>query len=168
MISKYQGCLLGLAIGDALGAPVEFLTLSEIKRQYGEHGITDFTQWGRFKPGSYTDDTQMSLSTAIGCIRSYQRWKSRGTCNPASVVYRRYLEWLESQKDPDRRRAPGTTCLTALGSGKMGSIEERINNSKGCGGVMRTAPVGLAFPPGSAFQEGAAYAAVNHSGDRDS
>jgi len=44
----------------------------------------------------------------------------------------------------------------------MGTIEEKINDSKGCGGVMRTAPVGLAFPSDRAFQEGAEYAAITH------
>ena len=162
MISKYQGCLLGLAIGDALGAPVEFLSLQEIKMRYGRDGITDFHEWRGFKPGSYTDDTQMSLATAIGCIRAYQRWHGRGICHPASVVHRRYLDWFESQNDLGQRRGPGRTCLSALQSGKMGTIKEKINNSKGCGGVMRTAPVGLAFPPDRAFQEGAEYAAITH------
>ena len=162
LISKYQGCLLGLAIGDALGAPVEFLRLQEIKKRYGKDGITDFHEWRGFKPGSYTDDTQMSLATAVGCIRAYQRWRERGICHPASVVHHRYLDWLESQNDPDQRRGPGNTCLSALRSGKMGTIEEKINDSKGCGGVMRTAPVGLAFPSDRAFQEGAEYAAITH------
>ncbi len=94
----------GLAIGDALGAPVEFLRLPEIKKQYGKDGITDFHEWGGFKPGSYTDDTQMSLATAVGCIRVYQTWSGKGICHPASVVHRRYLDWLESQNDPDQRR----------------------------------------------------------------
>ncbi|MHC2995464.1 MAG: ADP-ribosylglycohydrolase family protein [Candidatus Atribacteria bacterium] len=162
MISKYQGCLLGLAIGDALGAPVEFLRLQEIKKRYGKDGITDFHEWGGFKPGSYTDDTQMSLATAVGCIRAYQRWSEKGICHSASVVHRRYLDWLKSQNNPDQRRGPGNTCLSALQSGKMGTIEEKINDSKGCGGVMRTAPVGLAFPSDRAFQEGAEYAAITH------
>ena len=162
LISKYQGCLLGLAIGDALGAPVEFLRLQEIKKRYGRDGITDFHEWGGFKPGSYTDDTQMSLATAVGCLRACQRWCDRGICHSASVVHRRYLEWLESQNDPGQRRGPGNTCLRALQSGKMGTIEEKINDSKGCGGVMRTAPVGLAFPSDRAFQEGAEYAAITH------
>jgi ADP-ribosylglycohydrolase len=162
LISKYQGCLLGLAIGDALGAPVEFLRLQEIKKRYGKDGIADFHGWRGFKPGSYTDDTQMSLATAVGCIRAYQRWSQRGICHPASVVHHRYLDWLESQNDPDQRRGPGSTCLSALRSGKMGTIEEKINDSKGCGGVMRTAPVGLAFPPDRAFKEGAEYAAITH------
>jgi ADP-ribosylglycohydrolase len=42
LIRKYEGCLLGLAIGDALGAPDEFLSLPEIKKRYGKDGITDF------------------------------------------------------------------------------------------------------------------------------
>jgi len=146
LIRKYQGCLLGLAIGDALGAPVEFLSLPEIKKRYGKDGITDFHAWRGFKPGSYTDDTQMSLATAVGCIRTYQEWRERGISDSVSVVYHRYLDWLESQNDPEQRRGPGRTCLSALQSGKMGTMEERINESKGCGGVMRTAPAGLAFP----------------------
>jgi ADP-ribosylglycohydrolase len=162
LIRKYQGCLLGLAIGDALGAPVEFLSLPEIKKRYGMDGITDFHAWGGFKPGSYTDDTQMSLATAVGCIRAYQRWREKGMDRPASVIYQRYLDWLESQNDPEERRGPGRTCLSALQSGKMGTIKEKINDSKGCGGVMRTAPVGLAFPSCRAFQEGAEYAAITH------
>jgi ADP-ribosylglycohydrolase len=162
MIRKYEGCLLGLAIGDALGAPAEFLSLPEIKKWYGRDGITDFHAWRGFKPGFYTDDTQMSLATAVGCLKAYQRWRERGIDHPASVVYQCYLDWLESQNDPEERRGPGRTCLSALQSGKMGTIEEKINDSKGCGGVMRTAPVGLAFPSCRAFQEGAEYAAITH------
>ena len=162
MIYKYRGCLLGLAIGDALGAPVEFLRLEEIKEKYGRDGITDFHEWRGFKPGLYTDDTQMSLATADGCIRASQRWRDKGICHPASVVHRRYLGWLESQNNPEKRRCPGNTCLSALQSGEMGTIEKKINNSKGCGGVMRTAPAGLAFPSDRAFQEGAEFAAITH------
>jgi ADP-ribosylglycohydrolase len=62
---QYLGCLMGLAVGDTLGAPVEFLFLSKIKRGYGENGISDFSGLGGFAPGSYTDDTQLSLATAV-------------------------------------------------------------------------------------------------------
>ena len=54
MIRKYQGCLLGLTIGDALGSPAEFLSITEIKKKYGRDGITDFHAWRSFQPGSYT------------------------------------------------------------------------------------------------------------------
>ena len=104
LISKYRGCLFGLAIGDALGAPVEFLSIQEIQKCYGKKGIDDFYTWDNFKPGSYTDDTQMSLATAVGCIRSYHRMKEVGVSHPASVVYKRYLEWLRSMKNPYLKR----------------------------------------------------------------
>jgi len=70
MINKYKGCLLGLAIGDALGASVEFTSLAEIKNKYGKDGIQDFDKWGGFEAGSYTDDTQMAMATVSGCIKA--------------------------------------------------------------------------------------------------
>lgn len=158
----YLGCLFGLAIGDALGAPVEFLRLAEIKARYGENGIADFDRWGGFAPGSYTDDTQMSLATAQGCINAYQNQKAGKLFDPVGEVYRCYLKWLATQDDPQQRRGPGGTCLSALGSGKMGTIEKKINNSKGCGGVMRTAPAGLTFSSEAAFRRGAEFAAITH------
>jgi len=165
-IQKYRGCLFGLAVGDALGAPVEFLSLAEIKARYGENGIADFHEWktleAEFKPGFYTDDTQMSLATALGCLKAYRNQKEGRIFEPAAEVYKYYLEWLATQNDPNQKRAPGITCLSALRSGKMGTIEKELNNSKGCGGVMRTAPAGLAFPSDAAFRRGAEFAAITH------
>jgi ADP-ribosylglycohydrolase len=166
MLESYQGCLYGLAIGDALGAPVEFLSLREIRQRYGKDGIADFDAWSngwaRLKPGSFTDDTQMSLATAIGCLRAYSRFSVGEDSHVSTVIYQCYLDWLKSQDDPYQQRAPGNTCLSALRSGSQGSVENRINNSKGCGGVMRTAPIGLAFPPTKAFQIGMEAAALTH------
>jgi ADP-ribosylglycohydrolase len=165
-IQKYRGCLFGLAVGDALGAPVEFLSLAEIKARYGENGIADFHEWktleAEFKPGFYTDDTQMSLATALGCLKAYRNQKEGRIFEPAAEVYKYYLEWLATQNDPNQKRAPGITCLSALRSGKMGTIEKKLNNSKGCGGVMRTAPAGLVFPSDAAFRRGAEFAAITH------
>jgi ADP-ribosylglycohydrolase len=162
MLDRYKSCLLGLAVGDALGAPVEFLSLNAIRAEYGRASITDFDSWDEFKPGSYTDDTQMSLATALGCIRARQQYRERGVFDAAAVVHRQYLEWLRSQSDPANWRAPGNTCISALESGKMGTIDRPINDSKGCGGVMRTAPVGLAFDTDQSFHLGAEFAAITH------
>ena len=128
MKEKFLGCMYGLAIGDALGAPVEFMLLDEIKRKYGQQGIRDFDSWSGFPPGAYTDDTQMSLATAVGCIRAQLRWLDRGICHLPSVVYGRYLDWLKTQDDRFQQRAPGNTCLQALRSHKMGTMQEKINN----------------------------------------
>lgn len=65
--SCYRGCLVGGAAGDALGAPVEFRSLSEITKQFGTGGVRDFVAaYGRL--GAITDDTQMTLFTAEGLI----------------------------------------------------------------------------------------------------
>jgi len=162
-VEHFAGCLLGGAVGDALGAAVEFDSIGAIRRQYGENGIENYAPcYGR--KGAITDDTQMTLFTAEGLLRAWCR-KKQGTV-PAEypeMVHRSYLRWLSTQgarsahKDFDvaqngwlltvadlhHRRAPGNTCLSALQSAKMGTPEKPINNSKGCGGVMRAAPVGL-------------------------
>lgn len=155
----FTGCLLGGAVGDALGAPVEFLSIQEILKRYGNHGIMNFDHtFGKI--GAITDDTQMTLFTAEGLLRAHCRGMHKGFA-PAfgSVVHLAYVRWLFTQKETivhdthdgwlftvqelHHRRAPGNTCLSALKSGRMGTIEQPINDSKGCGGVMRAAPVGL-------------------------
>ena len=68
--SRFRGCLLGGAVGDALGAPVEFWSRSEILRQFGPDGVRDYIPaYGRI--GAITDDTQMSLFTADETVVIY-------------------------------------------------------------------------------------------------
>jgi ADP-ribosylglycohydrolase len=162
MLNKFKGCLLGLAIGDALGAPVEFLSLEKIKEKYGESGIAEYEVWEIFKPGSYTDDTQLSLATAKGCLGAHFNLMREGESRSQEFVYKRYEEWLESLKDPFHVRHPSYTCMNVLQSGEKGSIDNPVNDSTEVSGLLRTAPVGLAFPPGMAFREGADYAALTH------
>jgi ADP-ribosylglycohydrolase len=162
MLNRFKGCLLGLAVGDALGAPVEHLSLEKIKEKYGESGITEFDVWNGFKPGFYTDDTQLSLATAKGCIHAHFNLMRGGEAHSQEFVYKSYVEWLESLKDPFQVRHPGYTCMHVLQSGERGSIGNPINDSTEVSGILRTAPVGLAFPPGMAFREAADYAALTH------
>lgn len=72
--------------------------------------------------------------------------------------------WLESHRELHAVRAPGMTVMAALQSGHAGSPDRPINDSKGCGGIMRIAPVGLARPgrPAEAFELGARVAALTH------
>ena len=161
-LAQYEGCLLGLALGDALGAPVEFLQLEQILVDYGTEGICGLEPWREFRAGFFTDDTQMSLATARGCIDAYLSLRHGESWRPTQAVYRRYLGWLRSQDNPYMNRAPGATCLWSLRTGRMGTFKTPLNKRKGCGGVMRTAPAGLAFPPGQAFQYGAEFAAITH------
>lgn len=175
--SRIRGCLLAGAVGDALGAPVEFMSLAEIRRTYGPAGVTGFAPaYGR-AGGAITDDTQMTLFTTEGLIRALVRYSHRGIVHPPSVVQRAYLRWLLTQDsaspphDGDgwlittgqlhSQRAPGNTCLAALRSGRAGTIDEPINDSKGCGGVMRVASVGLTTAA-DPFRLAADCAALTH------
>jgi hypothetical protein len=77
-LSHVRGCLLGGAVGDALGADIEFDDLPRIRRQFGPAGLADYaTAYGR--EGAITDDTQMTLFTAEGLIRALHRWEGRGS-----------------------------------------------------------------------------------------
>jgi ADP-ribosylglycohydrolase len=182
---RFTGCLLGGAVGDALGAPVEFMTKAEIFRRFGSEGITKYEPvYDRL--GAITDDTQMTLFTAEGLLRAWIRGSTKGITTYSGVTANAYLRWLKTQDErPDdyvesedgwlftqrelhHRRAPGNTCVSALR--KMERLGESAkNDSKGCGGVMRVAPVGLFAwhfrnqqSPQQAFDLGVELAALTH------
>ncbi len=160
--SKFRGCLLGVAAGDALGAPVEFMQIGEIREEFGERGIREMHEWGMFPPGSFTDDTQMTISTALGILDAHKAGIADDAGEVRRLVHSRYLEWHATQTRPHEIRGPGHTCMSALGGGNIGTLDLKINDSKGCGGVMRVAPAGLFYPPGRAFEMAAIAAAITH------
>ena len=159
---RYRGCLLGTAVGDALGAPGEFLSADAIHSRFGPAGITRLYPWDGFPAGSFTDDTQMSLATADGLVQAERTARAGGPYDPVAGVKECYIAWHDSQADPHERRHPGHTCMTALRAAKAGHVGSAANWSKGCGGVMRTAPVGLAPPRRPPFSLAAELAALTH------
>jgi ADP-ribosylglycohydrolase len=68
--------------------------------------------------------------------------------------------WLLGVPELHSLRAPGNTCLAAVRGDRKGTIQEPLNGSKGCGGVMRIAPV--AFSTADAFELGCQAAALTH------
>ncbi|MFC5822779.1 ADP-ribosylglycohydrolase family protein [Nonomuraea insulae] len=70
VLDRVRGCLLGGAIGDALGAPIEFQSLREIRREHGAEGITGYVTTWRGRTGLITDDTQMTLFTVEGLLEA--------------------------------------------------------------------------------------------------
>jgi ADP-ribosylglycohydrolase len=189
-LEKITGCLLGGAIGDALGASIEFMSIAEIREKYGPKGVTNYVEHPDGK-GEFTDDTQMTLFTAEGLLRAKHRAVIKGISGAqTAITFNAYLRWLITQNeaapttpistrenyDPIRsgwllnepalykRRAPGNTCLSALESGQAGSFNLPLNKSKGCGTVMRVAPVGILFRHNRAiaFREGLAISALTH------
>ncbi len=158
-LDRFLGCILGGAAGDALGYPVEFYNYKNILDEFGENGITEYSLSDGI--AQISDDTQMTLFTANALLYGTTLGKTRGIqMSYREYIYRCYLDWLKSQgyyvekndcswlldiPEIYAMRAPGITCLDALMSGRAGSIRYPINDSKGCGGVMRVAPIGLYF-----------------------
>lgn len=157
---RIRGSLIGGAIGDALGYPVEFIySFEDIQARYGERGITrlDTKQhWlGEDEQAGkavVSDDTQMTLFTANGILNA----KRLGKPGIIGITYA-YIEWYLTQigkwsnkfkdcwiarvPELNKRRAPGNTCMSSLYA--IYSGREPMNDSKGCGGVMRVAPIPL-------------------------
>lgn len=194
-LDPIRGCLFGGAVGDALGYPVEFCREDQIFRKYGSDGIREY----EIDPGTgkalISDDTQMTLFTANGILIGDTRGCTRGImARPSNYIEGNYLDWLATQEisyeeadrdkiSPSRswlldvpelysRRAPGTTCLTALRELRNRKdsvydyIENTRNHSKGCGGIMRVAPLAVYYgnsPELNAIDyEGAQTAAITH------
>ncbi|MEU5720645.1 ADP-ribosylglycohydrolase family protein [Micromonospora sp. NPDC047738] len=131
---RSSGSLFGLAYGDALGRPTEFLTVAEIVRRYGPAGPRELTG----DPALVTDDTQMALAVAwaLHDAPAY----TPGVVEP--LLRQRFLAWAVS---PDNNRAPGMTCLRACAELDRGVRWQQatVAGSKGCGANMRVTPVGL-------------------------
>ena len=157
---KCRGSLVGGAVGDALGYPVEFVcSFEEIRAKYGEDGITDYDKsypwledYLRHYKALFSDDTQMTLYTAEGLLEAehggkeitpticnaYLAWYGHQVGRKVKIAYKSELSQID---ELNQRRAPGNTCLSALAS--IYSGKEPMNASKGCGGVMRIAPIGI-------------------------
>lgn len=184
LLDLVSGCIFGGAIGDALGYPVEFMKYKGIINEYGDEGITEFDLRHSGK-AEISDDTQMTLYTANALLYGETRGALRGIAGPMSgYIFAAYQNWYYSQIGKDipkfgrnswiynyevlrESRAPGNTCLSAIAaSGGSGSPENEINNSKGCGGVMRVAPIGCYYAKyGKTFlaaKVGAEAAALTH------
>ncbi|MET9224484.1 ADP-ribosylglycohydrolase family protein [Lentzea sp. NPDC003310] len=133
-MDRIAGSLYGLAFGDALGMPTEFLTVAEVDDRYGPTGPDDLEG----DPALFTDDTQMALAVAWAVHDAH-------TLTPDALepqLRKRFVEWAHS---PDNDRAPGMTCLRACGGLAEGQpwVEATVAGSKGCGANMRVTPVGL-------------------------
>lgn len=175
LAGRILGCLLGGALGDAFGYAVEFKSLAQIRKRFGENGLTEPVVHDGVLTAS--DDTQMTLYTADGLLAalSGERPSDRVLVDR---IRRAYLAWFRTQVEDWQAgvgglsqhralwavRAPGSTCLSALKAGGRGTPDAPMNDSKGSGGVMRIAPLGLVMAIGAddAFRLGDAVAALTH------
>ncbi|MFG2312298.1 ADP-ribosylglycohydrolase family protein [Streptomyces sp. NPDC048566] len=186
--ARVRGCLLGGALGDALGYPVEFDALDAIRAAHGPRGVTGPVADGAGVVGRVSDDTQMTLFTVEGLQQAHARERLKGIGGGwPRLVRLAYGRWLDTQTRsapaPEAgeglaslswlyaRRAPGNACLSGLrdhtycpdpatGPDLPGPVNP---DSKGCGSVMRSAPFGLTrTTPESAFDMAARCSLMTH------
>jgi ADP-ribosyl-[dinitrogen reductase] hydrolase len=154
MTDRYTGALLGLACGDALGAPAEFRSPSEVRDRWGT--LTEMVGGGAWDPGEWTDDTGMALCVAEGILADL--------ADPVPETGRRFLEWSRTAKDV------GSTISAAL-AGFRGDWAEaaratpqaRSGKAAGNGSLMRALPVALAYSdPEAMLRQSARLSAMTH------
>ncbi|MCX4994323.1 ADP-ribosylglycohydrolase family protein [Streptomyces longwoodensis] len=158
--SRVRGTLLGAAVGDALGAPVDPLSAEEILAAHGPEGVADLLP-AHGRRGTVTHLTQLTLFTVDGLIRAQVR-RDTGAWHPPTDLHRAYLRWAATQRDwgPDERRAedgwlareewlyarrePTRALLLGLGDTTMGTLDAPKNPADaGPEVVPRSAPFGL-------------------------
>jgi len=153
MMKRFMASIVGLAVGDALGYPAEFRTRQKIMDTFPPNGLVDFVgiqdpRWtpppyilgNDYPPGTYTDDTQMSLCVAQALLET-------GHADVETIM--QYLSHLfvEWSLSPSNDRAPGGTCMTGCENLQRGIPwhQAGVARSKGCGSAMRVAPIGLFY-----------------------
>ncbi|MFT4174323.1 MAG: ADP-ribosyl-[dinitrogen reductase] hydrolase [Rhodocyclaceae bacterium] len=134
LLDRALGAYLGFAIGDALGATVEFMTEREIAHQYGTHRQITGGGWLSLRAGQVTDDTTMSLALGEAIVRA-RGWD-------AAAAAECFADWL--------RAGPvdcGHTCRRGIRRYMLdGSLQAEPNEGDaGNGALMRNLPVVLAF-----------------------
>ncbi|MFJ5302866.1 ADP-ribosylglycohydrolase family protein [Streptomyces sp. NPDC088350] len=185
--ARVRGCLLGGAVGDALGYPIEFTSLDRIRETHGPRGITGYVPGAPGALGLISDDTQMTLFTVEAIIVAHARERAKGIGGAWSILLRQaYERWLETQSEQGpgdsatsglisqpwlyARRAPGNACLSGVAQAyapdpwrELDGTPGPVNpDSKGCGTVMRSAPFGLATTADGAFAMAARGAQITH------
>lgn len=142
---------LGLAIGDALGATVEFLTPKEIRHQYGVHEEITGGGWLRLKPGQVTDDTTMALALGESILAT-----GKVDGHAAATAFD---AWMRA-KPVDIGNTVRRNLITFR---KTGNPEAPASeHDAGNGAAMRVLPVALACFGHSAEAIGAAVRAQGH------
>ena len=157
---RVVGGILGLTLGDALGAPFEFRRAHDIPSPIPAFELP----WMDRPPGSWTDDTAMARNLWTSLIAT------GGTLDTDDVL-KRHLEWLQTSP-PDI----GSQTVAALREHQRGTpdaakaVFDRRGPevSAGNGSVMYCAPLGLAYADraGDLLEAAPALSAVTHWDER--
>lgn len=133
MVEKFEGCILGLAIGDALGMPAEGMSREKIKQNFGE--IREFlpSPYGDLKAGQWTDDTEQTIALAESILETVYFDPS----NFAEKLKKWYLS--------GGRRVGPTTRIAIINLLRGAEWQNSGVFSDTCGSATRVAPIGLVY-----------------------
>lgn len=139
-VDTARAILFGVALGDALGRPVETLTLPQIRAKYGRAGIAVPPT-----PALYTDDTQLMLAVAEALIEAGETTADLNRLMGAMA--RHFIGWKRDPSTPSR--APGATSMRGVSALERGAPwrEAGVKDSKGAGACVRVAPIGYLYQP---------------------
>ena len=179
---RIRGAMIGCAAGDALGYPVEALSEAAIAERYGLRGITDY-DLDENGTARITADTQLMLLSANGILFAHTRGALRGIMAPVYKYFdafymdwyrlqtterasRSRVGWISAYPSLSSQRAPSPT-MRVFSSGKFGSMDEPVNDSKGSGCLLRAVPIGLSYSrdPNRIVELGANTAALTHGNE---
>lgn len=136
LMDKIKGALYSVAVGDALGAPAEFMSAEQIKNKYGK--IIDMVGggWLNVSPGEVTDDTAMTIAVAKGIIENPQ--------NPIPTIGKYFQEWLDTNPKDIGQTCNSSICYAQRGETKKAwhdaakKTKNDIGRADGNGSLMRT------------------------------
>ena len=160
--SAYRGCLLGLAVGDAMGYTVDAKTWAEIQEDYGPNGLLGYDLVNGY--ADVTSNTQLAAFTCNGLLLGLTRGQLQGKMAPfVRYIGLSHREWAASQrhwgrpektfcwllrkKEMCRRRCMDTWMLDTLSRTELGSPEEPVNHFATPGAITASLGVGLFFRP---------------------
>ena len=134
---RVAGCLVGLAVGDALGAPLEFFSRQEVRRRF-PHGLREMIASRVWEKGEYTDDTQMALLVAESLLENKDFI--------ASDLAKRFQDWAKTAKDVGIQTRAVVNITGYLDDPERCALRYNSyhpDSSAGNGALMRCAPIAL-------------------------
>jgi ADP-ribosyl-[dinitrogen reductase] hydrolase len=157
-LAQVRGGIYGVAIGDALGATLEFMERDEIKAKYGVLRDLIGGGWMDLRAGEWTDDTEMTLAVAEGILENKEE--------PMEPIGKRFLEWEAG--DP---RDIGYTVSASIEAYKIlkdwhkgaFAVNELDVLTAGNGSLMRTLPIAFAYKtPVEIYKRAIAISRMTH------
>lgn len=182
--AAFRGCLLGMAVGDAMGYPVDSLNLMEIRENYGPNGLFGYDLANGY--ADVTSYTQLGAFTCNGLLIALTRGQMMGKMAPlVKYVGLSSREWLVSQRPwskkertfcwllrrPEicRRYCMDTRMMDTLNRDPLGTLEAPVNNFVTPGSLTTAIGAGLFYHPDRMKQReldrlGAETVALTHGG----